>query len=235
MLYFGTLGAVEPPEEYLFGSRTKHGLEITGSKALTFPHASRDEWDYLVARQTIEECKRIGVAPRCFGLDRTGTGRGVAAIISAEWSGDIVQIEFGDMATERPSSTADGRPSYEVYSSFVTEMWYAAKDCLEGGQIRGIPLQARKELCMRTFKWTGRKYHLEKKEDFKLRLMGNSPDDSDCFSGLVEVARRNGLTAMTRNTNAQDRSWNNAETEEEDSDEMEEVQPGGWALESFWE
>lgn len=239
MLYFGLLGAIEPPTENIFGSSSKHGLSITGSKALTFPGASADEWDYLVARQAIEECKKFNVQPHCFGLDRTGTGRGVAAIISAEWSSAIIQVEFGAMGTERPSSTADGRPSFEVYANFVTEMWFSLREGVEGGQVQGLPAQARKELCMREYKWRGRKYILESKEDFKLRLLGESCDDADSAVGLYEVARRNGLSPLTRNVRAADRDWQRAGESESDTGEEEPEgfhTDGGWASgETYWD
>lgn len=197
-LYFAELGDI---------SEGKEGVQIIGNMTLSFEEASRDEIDYLIARQTIDECKRRGVTPECFGLDRTGTGRGVAAIIAAEWSSSIRQIEFGEMATERPSSTADGRPAREVYANRVTEMWWSVREFLEAGQLRGLPQQARIEFCTREYTWAGRRYKLESKDDCKLRL-GYSPDDGDSVGLLLDVARSQGAGARTRNVLSEDTAWN---------------------------
>lgn len=192
-LAFGEIGDIESG---------KTALQITEIIELRFELAAKDERDYLIARQTIEECKARGVRSSHFGLDRTGTGRGVAAILCAEWSNEIVQVEYGSMATERPSSTADGRPSREVYFNRVTEMWWSAREFLEAGQLRGIPLQARIELSTREYSWAGRRYKLESKEDYKKRVSTHSPDDGDAVTGLVDVVRAQGVNAQTKNTDS---------------------------------
>jgi hypothetical protein len=162
----------------------KDGIQIVKEVTITFEYVNRDEIDYLIARRCIEECKANRVEPECFGLDRTGTGRGVAAVISAEWSNSIHQVEFGQMATDRPSSTADGRPAREVYYNRTTEMAWSMREFLEAGQLRGIPQQARLEACLRTYSVAGRRYKIEPKTDFKSRI-GYSPDSYDCLCGVV--------------------------------------------------
>jgi hypothetical protein len=139
-------------------------------------------------------------------MDRTGTGRGVAAVISAEWSNSIHQVEFGSMATDRASSTADGRPAREVYYNRTTEMAWSMREFLEAGQLRGIPHQARVEACLRTYTVTGRRYKVEPKTDFKVRL-GYSPDSYDCVCLLTDVVRQLGIGARTRNTQSRDTVW----------------------------
>ena len=197
-LYFGELGDVEGG---------KDAIQVIKEMTIKFEGQRKDEIDYIIARKCIDECKRYGITPECFGLDRTGTGRGVAAIISAEWSSSIHQVEFGSMATERPSSTADGRPSREVYYNRVTEMWWSLREFLEAGQLRGIPSQARVELCTRSYELTGRRYKLEPKSEFKART-GYSPDDSDALAGLVDVARNLGITAKTGSSRSNNTLWN---------------------------
>lgn len=208
----------------------KEALQIVATVSLTFESAARDEIDYSIARQTIDECRRRGVAPEDFGLDRTGTGRGVAAIISGEWSSAIHQVEFGEMATERPSSTADGRPSREVYANRVTEMWWSVREFLEASQLRGIESDARIEFCTREYQLRGRKYVLEPKPDLKLRL-GRSPDSADMISILVDVARQRGVGAQTRNTTSTNNVWDRmlekqVQASEQDAQELEGTVPG---------
>lgn len=209
-LYFGDLGDVAAASEsdvqdrYRIVPRTRQAIQVIDTLTITFDYAAREERDYIIARRVIQECKARGVAPEDFGIDRTGTGRGVAAIICAEWSPLIHQIEFGSVATERAASTADLRPAKEIYSNRSTEMCYSAREFLVAGQLRGIPLAARVQLCLRTFELRGRKYLVESKEKFKLRL-GYSPDDSDCLIGLCDVARNSTGTPETANLRASDK------------------------------
>lgn len=195
-LYLGEFGDIE-------GGKT--GVQITETLEIKFEINEKAETrDYKIARQCMEECKTRGVVSNCFGLDRTGIGRGVAAIMCAEWSEDIVQVEYGGKATDRPSSTADGRPSHEVYCNRVCEMHWSLREFLEAGQLRGIPHQARIELSTREYSMVGRRYKLESKEDFKTRVKTHSPDDGDCATGLVDVVRMRGARAQTGNTTSHD-------------------------------
>jgi hypothetical protein len=186
----------------------KTGVQILEILEIQFDIAEKSEViDYIIARRCIQECKRRGIASNCFGLDRTGTGRGVAAIICAEWADDIVQVEYGSVATERPSSTADGRPSREIYFNRVCEMHWSLREFLEAGQLRGIPIQARVELSTREYSMVGRRYKLESKEDYKKRVSTHSPDDGDDVTGIVDVVRMRGITARTANTESTNTTW----------------------------
>lgn len=196
-LFFAEVGDIEGG---------KDGIQIIKDVTITFEYANKDEVDYIIARRTIEECKAMGVEPECFGMDRTGTGRGVAAVISAEWSNSIHQVEFGEMATDRASSTADGRPAREVYYNRTTEMAWSMREFLESGQLRGIPHQARVEACLRTYSVTGRRYKIEPKTDFKVRL-GYSPDSYDAVCLICDTVRQLGIGAKTRNTVSKDTAW----------------------------
>lgn len=224
---FGEFGDIE-------GGKT--AIQITEIIEHRFELASKDERDYLIARQCIDECKRRSVRSSCFGLDRTGVGRGVAAIICAEWSNDIVQVEYGSVATERPSSTADGRPAREVYFNRVCEMYWSAREFLEAGQLRGIPLQARIDLSTREYNWVGRRYKLEGKEDYKKRMSTHSPDDGDAVTGVVDVVRSQGATAVTRNTESINTTWEgmvDKQVREHEDDAREELEGAGVSSSQF--
>ena len=177
-------------------------------EAITIPVSveSKDEVDYQVARRAIALCNKFKIQAKQFGLDAVGTGRGVAAIIAGEWSSEINRVESTGAPTERPSSTADGRPAKEVYDRLATEFWWSAREILQGGQVRGLYRDLIVQLCARTYAMKGRKYAMETKEDFKARIK-RSPDDADGFVGLMEVARRNGLNPATSIGKRKDTDW----------------------------
>lgn len=154
------------------------------------PDATAHDIDYQVARRVQQECVVRRINPFCFGLDATGIGRGVGAILASEWSSQIQYLQWGQGATQRPSAQNDGRPANEVYTTFVGEMWFAAREALEAGQLRGFSQEAMTQFCSRLFEMQGKKYKLETKVDMKSRLRF-SPDHADAVVGIIEVARRN--------------------------------------------
>lgn len=179
--------------------------DVNGRKCLQYtdwlevpidPTAASHDIDYQIARRVQQECVVRGIKPHQFALDGTGVGRGCAAVMAAEWSPAIHITQWGLGATDRPSAQNDGRPAREVYRDFVTEMWFALRESTEAGQAKGFSQEALVQLCSRTWdmgkKQHAKKYALEPKSDYKLR-MRFSPDNADACVGLMELARRNGL------------------------------------------
>jgi hypothetical protein len=192
--------------------------------------------DYQIARRVKEECKSRGIRPEHFGLDATAIGRGVGAILASEWSNSIQYMSWGGSASERPSAQNDNRPGKEVYTNFVTEMWFGAREAVESGQLKGLSLAAKVQFCSRLFEMSGKKYKLEPKDEMKERL-GHSPDEADCVAGIIEVARRNGLDISGRIINTSSNDWmKRVKASQEESglnvDDMVTVSnDGGWASE----
>ncbi len=156
------------------------------------PNASAHDIDYQIARRVQQECVVRRVKPECFGLDATGIGRGVGAILASEWSSKVQYMNWGQGATERPSAQNDGRPARELFTTFVGELWFSTREMLEAGQIRGFCKEAITQACSREFSMSGKKYRLEPKDEMRLRLRF-SPDNFDAVVGVAEVARRHGL------------------------------------------
>jgi hypothetical protein len=76
----------------------------------------------------------------------------------------------------------------------VSELWFATRDFIQAGQLKGIDDQACSQLTTRRYTHKSRKYSIEPKDEYKKRV-GRSPDHADCVVGIVEVARRNGASA----------------------------------------
>jgi hypothetical protein len=188
VLQFGLLG--ELPGHRL-------ALQLTDHQLVPFDPDSPDAIDFQIAKYVAEKCRSRGVDPNLFGLDSTGTGRGVAAFINQLWSSRIHCVEFGGAASDLPASLEDPRASHEVYANRVTELWYSARELLLADQLKGLHQQAITEACARVYEFTTRRYKIEPKTDMKLRV-GYSPDYMDAVVVLCDVARRNGLVASPR-------------------------------------
>lgn len=171
--------------------------------------AEAHDVDYQLARRVMQECVARGVKPHCFGIDATGGGRGVAAILAAEWSSSIVYLTFGGNASDLPSAQNDGRPSKEVYDRKVTELWFSVREALEAGQIRGFTQSAKSQGCCRLYEMKGKRYSVEPKSDMKLRLR-YSPDEFDAIAGIVHVAKQNGFVIEGKIAQVAAREWNEA-------------------------
>lgn len=162
--------------------------------------------DYKIARWVMNSCITRKVKPECFGIDSTGTGRGVASIMAAEWSPKIHCTVWGAAATDRPSAQNDGRPAREVYSNFVTELWFSVRELLEAGQILGFSHEAISQFCARQYEMAGKKYKSETKDAMRLRLR-YSPDNADAVAGICEVAKRMGLVTDGKISQVANKEW----------------------------
>jgi hypothetical protein len=184
VVVFGLLGDLEDG---------RLALQITERLVIQTSVISKYEIDHQVAHAFIKACEERRVMPEYAGLDATGTGRGVAAIVLAEWSDQVHYIEWGGSASDKPASEEDSRPSKEVYTNRVAELWYSCRELLLTGQLKGLYQEAIVDLTIREFQLRGRRISLETKEDLRARLH-RSPDDGDAVAGLVEIARRHGAT-----------------------------------------
>lgn len=185
----------------------KLGVQIRETYTIEFENIADAERDRVIATQTIAKCKQWGVAPTHFGLDQTGSGRGIWSRLVEDWSPEIKAISFGSSATERRASLADARPGRDVYDNRVTEMWFSCRELFEAGQLRGIPRETIIDFCHRLYTIDKRgKYALESKRDFKGRH-GHSPDVADTIAGVVDVARDLGLSEMTPRVEDDVRAW----------------------------
>lgn len=155
-----------------------------------------------IALQCKEECDAHGIPPEHVFFDGTGRSE-LTSAFARLWSSQVVPIEFGGAATERPSFTGekwlDGdsagqtKMCRDVFDRFVTELWFAVRHCILAEQMRGLPEDAIEEGAQR--KWEivrGAKYCIETKDDMKERGL-RSPDILDAVVASLEGARRLGF------------------------------------------
>lgn len=140
-----------------------------------------------VAAQYIALCKQFNVEPKNAGLDATGSQ--IGDLISTDWSGELLEVGFGEVASDAPVSAVDPTPSKEKYSRKVDEIWYAAKPLIRCHQFKGIPAEVITEMTARNYKTQNGKIKVETKDEMKERCL-RSPDYADSCLGLVYLCRQ---------------------------------------------
>lgn len=156
-----------------------------------------------IASECKKECEERGIEPSHFFFDGTGRSE-LTSALGRLWSPQVVPIEFGGTASERPSFTGEKHTEKEekkgevkncneVFDRFVTELWFAVRECIMHDQMRGLPTEAIDEGSQRLWELVrGNKYSIETKGDMKERGL-RSPDIMDAIVAALEGARRLGF------------------------------------------
>jgi len=168
-----------------------------------------------IVQQVIPILAAEGIPPEAFGLDATGQGGVLAATFVREWSTNFVMVEFGGAASDQPASEDDIRPAKDIYDRRVTELWFAARDFLVNGQLRGLTNEEVLQFCSREFSDEKRKLKLDTKADCKLKI-GRSPDEADAVVVLLAVAKQLGALPAGGGTYSKSSSWNDIALKKDD-------------------
>lgn len=142
--------------------------------------------------------KSHGVAPRFFSIDTTGNQGSFADIIEQKLGKGLLRVNFSQGASNRKITAEDTGPASERYKTFVTELWYSAREWCRLGLVsfnKTIPRDLRIQLESRRYILKGRHAKsgrdmimAEPKTDMKSRGLG-SPDEGDAFCLLIHLAR----------------------------------------------
>jgi hypothetical protein len=147
--------------------------------------------------QICAEVKKIldkeGVSYRNLAVDST-SATGTVDRLTQFMSKEILRINFGGRATERPVSSNDRTPSSKKYTNRVSELWGVGIEFMRGGQLSGFRKDP--ELChemkARRFSMVkgadGERMMVEPKLKMKLRI-GRSPDKADSLMLCIETCR----------------------------------------------
>ena len=186
--------------------------EVTGKMTLDFggkenihyikiDDRSDEPPEYQIMNACRRLCKEIGIDERNVAVDTWGAGSGFGALIENEWSKDILHVESSGRASDIQVATQSDERASDVYDRRVTELWFSMRELVLGDQIRGLDTVSMEQFCTRTYETKGRKYSIEQKKDYKLRLgkVDNhykSPDEADAATFIIDLARvRYGLRA----------------------------------------
>lgn len=185
------------------GKRTDGVEVINATKTVTMKYAIGEDAepkDYQCARQVIRLCRdELGMKPADFIMDRSGSGRGVYAILQQEWSSEVQGIEYSGSATERIMRHGGTMRACDTVEKFVTELWFRSRYYIEDGMLGGLSALHGNTVDDLSGRWyflkertEGSVMVAEKKVDYKVRL-GRSCDWGDSFCGLGELLARMGI------------------------------------------
>lgn len=156
-------------------------------------------FDY--ADQIVAILKDRGVEPKYFAIDTTGTQGPFADIIEEKLGKGIYRVLFNGGASDRKVTAEDTGPAKERYKTYVTELWYVAREWCRLGLVYlkdaprdlKIQLEARRYTLKGKDAKSGREVIMaEPKTEMKSRGLG-SPDEGDAFCCLVALARKHAL------------------------------------------
>ena len=180
--------------------------DITGKMTLDFgtkknihyikiDDTSPEPPEYQIMYKCQELCKKLGISTRNVAVDTWGAGSGFGALIEKEWSKEIMHVESSGRASDIAVSSQSDEVASDVYDRRVTELWFSMRELVLGDQIRGLDPISMEQFCTRTYETKGRKYSIEQKKDYKMRLgkVDNhykSPDEADAATFIIDLARQ---------------------------------------------
>lgn len=155
---------------------------------------------FQIVKQVVEHCKKRGINPYDFAMDATAAGNPFADVLASEWSPDFLRVQFGGAASDRPVSASKKVPAKHLFASRVSELWFCGKELVRCKQLKNIPNEVAKEMCLRQYDTIkgehGLRMRAEAKLDYK-RRNGHSPDHADAYFIMLDLARtRHSLLAV---------------------------------------
>jgi len=155
---------------------------------------------FQIVKQVVKYCKERGIDPYNFAMDATAAGSPFADVLASEWSPDFLRVQFGGAASDRPVSASKRTPAKHLFASRVSEIWFAGKELIRCKQLKNMPLEVAKQLCLRQYDTIkgehGLRMRAESKQDYK-RRHGHSPDLADAYFIMLDLARtRHSLLAV---------------------------------------
>lgn len=186
------------------------GKDTTGRRVICLDHYEELREDvtnkeepraFQIARQFKDKCEAWGVTAQNAAYDASGGGAPFGDVVDAMWSRNVLRVQFGGKASERPVSLTDRVPGHERYANRVSELWWTGKELIRNKQLFGISRELVREMTERQYtteKGLNMRIRVETKSDMKVRI-GKSPDISDAAFILIELCRtRHNLTAIDK-------------------------------------
>lgn len=171
----------------------EYGLDISGEPQIAFETQSleirpavsdREEYELLVAKEVVKECRKRKVTPTDFCLDISNDGGKMLQAIQDEWG-----------LRGQKAYSSNEKSSDERYDNKVTQYWFSVPDLLGSGKCRGFNLASNyfKDLSQRMYSATTKNsVAVEKKKEMKKRIR-RSPDNGDSMAYLCYQIIQAGL------------------------------------------
>ena len=145
---------------------------------------------------------------RCTAVDSSGNQALADELVIFTGASDIMHVNSSERASKAALRAADARETKSFVYDRGTEAWCVLAEFVRAGQVRGLPQEAVHALTTRRYAFdmvrdssglrrpAGVKYpmRLEKKEEYKARNRGRSPDECDaCALAALAAKERLGM------------------------------------------
>ena len=149
---------------------------------------------YYLADKVAEVAEKYGVKAQEMAADTTGVQGMFVDVLEKKIGKGVLRVNFQEKPSDLAVSTEDNRPAHVVYRNKVTELWSRLWEYCHAGQVRGLSVEAVKQLCARQMSEKSNRFEeLETKKIFKGRY-GRSPDNADaCCIAAAYCRERLGI------------------------------------------
>lgn len=164
------------------------------SVVLNPSQAAKEAFEEQIAQKFLEKCRERDCHD--VALDVTGDGGIMLQAIEKEartrgWVLRVVAVSFSGTADDKVITPGEKRVAKDIYANKVSQLWAGMRVCVGNEVIRGLGERSKavSQLCGRKFFTDEKKrFGVEKKSDFKLRLK-RSPDQGDavCLGGFLAL------------------------------------------------
>lgn len=153
-----------------------------------------------IAVQSSEFLERWGVDRKNFVFDGSLRAAIVTDMIKV-MGNQVTGLDYGAVASTRNGDLTGRKEAKDLYSNFITEMYFNFAGLVQAGQFRSAELipAAINQVCRRSWKsGRGDVKALESKADYKKGNQQKSPDDADVLVMGLEAALRAGFMENPR-------------------------------------
>ena len=150
--------------------------------------------DIQIADKVIEVLNDYNVPLSHLCVDASGQGRSLAEVIRLQAKAVTVPIKIYSI---QGSFGTKAVRSFDVVVKTNYELWFAFREFIHGGQIKGLDHEAVRQLTTRKVIIKAGKPHLETKRDYKVRMgavapsLAHSPDEADSCALVLQSAMIN--------------------------------------------
>ena len=153
-----------------------------------------DPYTLQVSEKVKKECLARGVKVENLAVDATAGGAAICDMLQLQWAPGFLRVQFGGAASDMRIKNDSRITGKDRYRNRASELFFIGKQFLLGRQFYGIPAVVAKQMCERIALEPTKGEHglimqVEPKKAFRLRK-GYSPDETDSFLVLVELARQ---------------------------------------------
>lgn len=152
-----------------------------------------------LAKEAVEWCRRLQIAPDHVVVDMTGNGYGVFTEMTRLFGQAVIGVNWKNSATDHKILTEDRHPANIQVVNIRSEMYWAVRNWIQP-RVRAFfvnPVckqraQLRHQLTTTTYDQIGGKQRIEDKEHWKSRNNGNSPNEADAVVQMIHAVRERG-------------------------------------------